>query len=124
MARTQHLPLYVSSYVFVREIYRVRINLPKVLKFDLGQETFQSAIKIVKCVVLANQARDKAPHIHRLLLEIEGQWLMLRLLYDLRGITEGEFKVLSGRLSDISKQAAAWSKWQKSNPIDVFEKSK
>ena len=116
MARTQHLPLYVSTYVFVREIYRIRIKLPKILKFDLGQEAFQSSIKIIKCVVLANQARDKEPHINRLLLEIEVQWLMLRLLYDLKGISEGEFKVLSGRLADISKQAQVWAKWQKSNP--------
>ncbi|MBI2604756.1 MAG: hypothetical protein HYW49_01620, partial [Deltaproteobacteria bacterium] len=39
------------------------------------------------------------------------QWAMLRLLYELKGISEGEFKVLSGRLADIGKQAQAWLKW-------------
>lgn len=113
VARTQHLPLYSASYVFVREIYRIRIKLPKTLKHDLGRELFESALKILKCVVLANRSHDKSRYISRLLLEIEVQWAFLRLLFDLRGITEGEFKVLSERLTDIGKQANAWLKWHK-----------
>lgn len=114
MARTQHLPLYTSAYVFVREIYRIKLKLPKVLKHDLGQEVFRSAIKLLKYVVLANRAKEKGNHISRLLLQIEVQWTLLRLLFDLRGVSEGEFKVLSERLSDIGKQAQAWQKWQQS----------
>jgi len=114
MSRTQHLPLYSSIYVFTREIYRVKLKLPKVLKHDLGQEVFRSAIKLLKCVVLANRAREKERHISRLLLEVEVQWTFLRLLFELRGISEGEFKVLSERLTDIGKQAQGWQKWQQS----------
>jgi hypothetical protein len=112
MARVQHLPLYLSSYQFSKEIYRLKLKLPKTLKHDLGQEAFSSVLKILKCVVLANKAQDKSRHISRLLLETEVQWVFLRLLFDLRGITEGEFKVLSERLSDIEKQSQAWLKWQ------------
>lgn len=112
MARTQHLPLYSAAFVLVREIYRIRVKLPKMLKHDLGQEAFQSALKILKCVVVANRAHEKNRHITRLLLEVEVQWALLRLLYDLKGISEGEFKVLSERLSEIGKQAQAWLKWQ------------
>ena len=115
MSRTQSLPLYSSAYIFTREIYRIRVKLPKTLKFDLGQEVFQSSIKIIKCIVIANGAREKEAHISRLLLEIEVQWMLLRLLYDFKGISEGEFKVLSERLSDIGKQTQAWAKWQKAN---------
>ena len=114
MARTQHLPLYSAAFVFVREVYRVRVKLPKTLKHDLGQEVFQSALIVLKCVVLANRAQDKSRHITRLLLETEVQWAFLRLLYELKGISEGEFKVLSVRLADIGKQAQAWLKWQQS----------
>jgi len=114
MSRTQHLPLYSSIYVFTREIYRIKLKLPKVLKHDLGQEVFRSAIKLLKCVVLANRAREKERHISRLLLEVEVQWTFLRLLFELRGISEGEFKVLSERLTDIGKQAQGWQKWQQS----------
>lgn len=116
MARTQHLPLYSATVVFAREIYRVRVKLPKTLKHDLGSESFQSALKLIKCIVLANRAHDKGRHIMRLLLEIEVQWALLRLLYDLKGISEGEFRALSERLAEIGKQAQAWLKWQQSRP--------
>ena len=77
MSRTRHLPLYTASYVFVRETYRIKIKLPKILKYDLGQEAFASSIKILKCVALANHVEDKTAHLKRLLLEIEVQWTLL-----------------------------------------------
>ncbi len=54
MARTRHLPLYAAIYGFSKETYRLKVKLPKALKHDLGQETFASAIKMLKCVVIAN----------------------------------------------------------------------
>jgi hypothetical protein len=124
MSRTQSLPLYSSAYLFTREIYRIRTKLPKSLKFDLGQEAFHSSIKILKCIVLANAAKEKELHLRGLLLEIEVQWLFLRLLYDFKGISEGEFKTLSERLSDITKQSKAWAKWQKSGGTPVVPNEK
>ena len=61
---------------------------------------------------MANTAKEKTQHLSRLLLEIEVMWVLLRLLFDLRGISEGEFKVLSERLDGIGKQAQAWLAWQ------------
>ena len=112
MTQVKHLPIYASAYIFVREIYRIKIKLPRAIKYDLGQECFGSALKILKCIVLANRSQDKGRHISRLLLETEVHWTFLRLLFDLRGLTSGEFKVLSERLSEIEKQAQAWLRWQ------------
>jgi hypothetical protein len=113
MARTRHLPLYAAIYGFSKETYRLKVKLPKVLKYELGQETFSSAIKMLKCVVIANASREKTPHLARLLVEIDVQWALLRLLFDLRGISEGEFKVLSERLDEIGKQTQAWINWER-----------
>ena len=115
MAHVQHLPLYSSIYRFIRELYRIKLKLPKIIKHDLGQEVFQSSLKLIKCVVLANNAQEKGLHISRLLLESEVQWVLIRLLFDLRGISEGEFKVLSEQLREIEKQAQAWLKWQQNS---------
>ncbi len=113
MARTRHLPLYVAIYAFCRETYRLKVKLPKALKYDLGQETFQSAIKMLKCVVVANASKEKTPPLGRLLIEIDVQWALLRLLFDLRGISEGEFRVLSERLDEIGKQTQGWISWDR-----------
>lgn len=117
MARTRHLPLYSATYNFTKEIYRIKIKLPKALKYDLGQEAFASAIKMLKCVVVANTSKDKSPVLSRLLIEIDVEWALLRLLFDLRGITEGEFKVISERLDDIGKQTQAWLKCKSSTYV-------
>ena len=117
MARVQHLPLYTAAYSYVREVYRVKEKLPKLLRYDLGQEGFASSFRILKQVVLANKALEKGSFISSLLLETEVQWAVLRLLYDFQGISEGEFKVLSERLSEIEKQAQAWLQWQNRGSI-------
>lgn len=114
MARTRHLPLYSATYNFTKEIYRIKIKLPKALKYDLGQEAFTSSIKMLKCVVMANASKEKTQMLFRILIEVDVQWALLRLLFDLRGITDGEFKVISERLDEIGKQTQAWLKWQQS----------
>lgn len=112
MAHTRHLPLYAATFGFTKDIYRLKAKLPKAMKHELGQEAFHSAIKALKCIVIANQAREKTAHIARLLLELEVLWVLLRLMFELRGISEGEFQVLSERLATIDKQAQAWLQWQ------------
>jgi len=111
MARTQHLPLYQSVFIYTREVYRLRAGFQKSIKHDLGQEVCESSIKLLKCVVLANGSVKKDRFLNRLLLELEVQWALLRLLYELRSVSAGQFKLLSERLSDITKQSQAWLKW-------------
>ncbi len=111
MARTQHLPLYQSVFIYTREVYRLRAGFPKSIKHDLGQEVCESSIKLLKCVVMANGAVKKDRYLSRLILEVEVQWALLRLLYELKAISAGQFKLLSERLADITKQSHAWFKW-------------
>jgi hypothetical protein len=59
MARTQHLPLYQSVFIYTREVYRLRAGFQKSIKHDLGQEVCESSIKLLKCVVLANGSVKK-----------------------------------------------------------------
>ena len=112
MARYQHLPLYQEAYGFSREIYRLKLKLPKDLKHDLGSLTFQATLRCIRCIVFANGLKIKQKPLQTLLLEIEMLWSYLRLLHDLRGISRGEFQVLTERLESISKQAQAWQKWE------------
>ncbi len=50
MARTRHLPLYAATYGFAKETFRIKVKLPKLLKYDLGQEAFTSAIKMLHTI--------------------------------------------------------------------------
>lgn len=111
MARTQHLSLYQAVFIYTREVYRLRTELPKLYKYDLGHEVCVSSIKLLKYVVAANASVKKDPYLSRMALEVEVQWALLRLLYELNAVTDGQFKTLSERLTDITKQSLAWQKW-------------
>ena len=118
MAKTREIPIYSLAYGYTKEIYKIKMKLPKSMKHDLGQELSLSAIKILEHVVLSNRSHMKLPHIINLILQIEIQWALLRLVYDLKGISIGEFKVLSERLSEMGKQAQAWLNWEKKRKKD------
>jgi hypothetical protein len=113
MARYQHLPVYKAFYAFSREVYRIKLKLPQSLKHDLGSMLFMSSLRCIRCVVFANGAQKKLRPLQELLLEVEGLWTLLRLLYDLKGISKGEFEVLTARLGEASPQVNAWLKWEK-----------
>jgi hypothetical protein len=83
-----HIPIYSSAYQFTKELYRIKLKLPKSLKYDLGKDACDSSLKILKCIVVANTVQEKGIHISRLLLAIEVQWVLMRLLFDFKGITE------------------------------------
>ena len=118
MARYQHLPIYKSCYVFSRECYRLKLKLPKMLKHDLGSEVFRSSLRCLKLIVLANGSQQKIKYLQSLLSEVEILWFYLRLLYDLRAISKGEFKVISERLADLGKQTNAWLNWEKKQTLE------
>jgi hypothetical protein len=113
MARYQHLPVYNLIYLLTREVHRVHAKLPKTIKFTLGSGFFESSLKCLKGVIVANGSQSKLLALQEVSLEIEVMWTFLRLLYDFKGITKGEFQVLSERLAEIGPQIEAWMKWEK-----------
>lgn len=115
MAKFHHLEVYQLSYRFTKMIFETKIKLPKTLKGDLGQMTFLSALKLTRGVIIASSSQDKSKVLNLVALEIDVIWQFLRLMYDLKGISKGEFQVLSEVLTDISDQIQKWLNWSKEN---------
>lgn len=113
MARFKHLEIYQSAYKFTREVYQIKTKLPKTLKFDLGEKISNSCLKVIRGVVVANGTKDRVKVLLQISLEIETLWVFLRMLFDFKGISRGEFEVLSNLLSNIAKQNQSWIKWSK-----------
>ena len=113
MARFKHLEIYQSAYKFTREVYQIKTKLPKNLKFDLGEKMLNSSLKIIRGLVIANGTKDKVKVLLQISLEIETLWIFLRMLFDFKGISRGEFEVLSNLLSNVAKQNQSWIKWSK-----------
>lgn len=113
MSRYQHLPLHDAVFRYTKELYDLKKRLPKDLKHDLGQSLCESALRSLKLIVFANGSLRKEAPLRDLALEVETQWIFLRLVHDQRGMTVGQFRELGDRLTEISKQVTAWRKWSK-----------
>ena len=117
VARYQHLPVYQLSYSLVRESYHLKAKLPKLLKYDLGSDISRSCLRVLKGAILANSHAgvSRVRILVQVSLEVEVLWTYYRLLYDLKGISGGEFQVISERLIELGSQINAWLKWAKKN---------
>lgn len=115
MARFQHLPLYQATYSLCLNAYRLKLKMSKNLKHDAGEAFVTNCLKCLKIIVIANQLQEKKKHLDMLHFEFEMLWVSSRLLLDMRGITPGEFKVISETLADIGKQVQSWRKWEVQN---------
>ncbi len=96
-------------------IYQTKIKLPNYLKYDLGKMAFESAFKFTKGVVITNGSENKIKFLNLILLEIDVIWQYLRLMFDLKAISKGEFQVLSEVLHEITIQIQNWLNWAKKN---------
>lgn len=113
MSRFQHLPLFQKCYAFAKEVYQLKLKLPKNLKHELGTDLFKSALQSTKLVIMANGSENKERALKELSLEVQVIWVWLRLLVDLKAISTGQFQELSDRLADIEKQVSTWAIWDK-----------
>lgn len=89
--------------------------MPKNLKHDAGESFVNNCLKCLKIIVISNQLQEKKKHLDMLYFEVEMLWVSSRLLLDMRGITSGEFKLISEALTDIGKQVQAWRRWENQN---------
>ncbi len=113
MARFDHLSVYHDMYRFIKEFYRVKTKLPRYVKNDLGQMVSLSSLRCIKGIIVANGSLLKTKPLTEIIVEIEAIWTFLRLLYDLKGISRGEFDLLSRMLEKVSPQIQNWLKWEK-----------
>ena len=89
-------------------------KLPRKLQGSLGLRLFESSLVCLEGVIAANAAAVKEPEINGILTELEKISVYLKMLYDFKGISQGEYGVFSERLSEIAPQVVAWRKWDKS----------
>jgi hypothetical protein len=124
MSRTAALPIYKTIYLLLRDLERMRLKMPKAHRHDLGEKAVSSALDCVRLVVGANASEDKRELLARLVVEIEVLWTWVRLLYDFRCISAGEFKTVAERLAEVQVQSDGWKRWADGQakadlPVDV-----
>ena len=113
MAIYTNLPIYKSSYTLMLDISRMLPDMPRDCRYSFGQELRQKIMEIIILIYRANRTRQKVDIILRMrekLLEVQ---VYLRLMCDLRYISEGKYMALAEQTTYMSKQMSAWEKSEK-----------
>lgn len=110
MAIYTNLPIYQSAYSLLKAFVRIMPDMPRDCRYSLGQDTRKRIMDIILLVYKANRTRKKNEAIagmREALVEIQ---VSLRIMCDLRYMSEGCYVSLAEYTVSMSKQLAAWEK--------------
>lgn len=111
MARSDTLPIFLSTYRLLVEIYKVTATFPREAKFSLGQDMKHDAMDLLRYIFKANHHTDKRTDLENFLGCFEMLQLQIRLARELNVLSVRRLAHLALMMDDISKQARAWKKY-------------
>lgn len=118
MAIYTNLPIYKSAYSLLLEVSIMMPRLSRDCRYTLGQELRHKIMEIILLVYRANRAQCKIPHIERMSETLIEAQVCIRLMCDLKYISEGRYVELIEYTSSISKQLLAWEKSERRKNSD------
>lgn len=110
MAIYTNLPIYKASYSLLLEINRMMPDVPRDCRYSIGQELRQKTMEIIVLIYRANRTRKKVFIISKMrecLLEAQ---VYIRLMSDMKYISERKYTQLIEQTTSMSKQMAAWER--------------
>lgn len=123
MAIYTNLPIYKATYTLLLAINRMLPDMPRDCRYSIGTELRKEVMEIIILIYRANRIRDKFPVIQRMretLLEVQ---VYVRLLCDMRYISEGKYVELAEQTSNMSRQLTAWGKSESKKQGDGYLES-
>ena len=119
------LPVYDATYQLLLEVYKIQPVLSRDVRYTIGQGLTKLLMNILVTIYEANIAREKHPLLMRgrkLSVEVK---VTLRILCDLKQISEKQYVRLIDMAESVSKQLTSWDnslgKSQQSN-VDASQK--
>ncbi len=121
MAIYTNLPVYKATYSLLLSTTKMLSDIPRDSRYSIGADLRGKLLAIIVLIYRANRTRQKVPIIgsmRELLLEAQ---VYLRLLCDLRHLSERRYAALLEQSADISRQLAAWEKSERAKHNDKEE---
>lgn len=110
MAIYTNLPLYKASYALMLEVNRLLPNVPRDCRYTIGQDLRRQLMDIILYIYRANRSWQKVEHINKMRETLLEAQVNIRLMCDMKYISENQYLLLAAQTSDMSKQMAAWGK--------------
>lgn len=110
MSRSDTLPIFIDTYKFLLDIYKITGTFPREYKFSLGQDLKRDALDLFRHIYRANHAQDKSDYLDDFLRAFELVRLELRLCRDLDILPVRKMADLALTAESVGRQATAWKK--------------
>lgn len=113
MAIYTNLPVYKASYNLMLTLCRMMPNLPRDCRYSIGQETQRKMMDVIILIYNANRERNKISIIRKIqdaMLEVQ---VYVRLMNDMKYISEKKYFELIELIVSITKQMSAWERSEK-----------
>ena len=118
MALYENLPVYKAAYDLLLEIYKMNIHLTKEYRYTLGENLKKELTELLVCIYKANvDVGTKAANLQNAREHMVVIKLHMRMMHDLKQITQKRFVALSEKADGLSKQIVAWHKSAVKNAV-------
>ena len=119
MALHSSTAIYAEAYDLLGEAGEVVLQMNRNVKSLYGRLIIDACIEIILHIRQANIAADKAPHIDKLLEQLEVIELLTRTCRDRRHMPPAHYARLVKRTQSVGRQANGWKGWEKSAGRDA-----
>ncbi len=113
MAQFSHLPLFISTYDFIKLVYRLVGQFRKEYKYTLGAELetliWQMLDEIIRTNSLPNDLKKAG--IQKISLLFDQFKIRFRLAFELGLMTDKKFSLAQRLAGEIGKMIGGWQKW-------------
>ena len=113
MAIYTNLPIYKASYRLMLNLSRIMPNMPRDCRYSLGQDTRQRVMDIIILIYNANREHNKLQKIRKMQELIVEVQVYVRLMSDMKYLSEGAYLELVEQIVSIMKQMSAWEKHER-----------
>ena len=113
MAIYTNLPVYKASYRLMLSLSRIMPNMPRDCRYSIGQDARQRVMDIIILIYNANREQNKLQSIRKMQELIVEVQVYIRLMNDMRYISEGAYLDFVEQMVSITKQMSAWEKHER-----------
>ena len=111
MGKYSHIPIFQKTYILALNIYKIAGNFKKEYKYTLGEKLKLTCHDLLDLIIIVNSNENKSEFLEKLNNKLESLRIHLRLTFDLRAISPGQFEKLNKEIDEIGRQIGGWQKW-------------
>jgi len=111
MPRAEDVLIYKKAYQLTQEILKATSLFPKSQRFLMASRLEEASIRILECIVQANEAREKTPILNKVSQILERLRILIRLSKDSGYIDFKKYENLSKVADEVGRMLGGWIKY-------------